>query len=56
MIKRDSISPFFVEVYSEHPKKIYETSKIIYNHIGEIWSIALSDMNDYKVSNNKGYR
>ena len=34
----------------------YPTNQIIYNHIGEIWSIDLADMNDYKISNNKSYR
>ena len=27
-----------------------------YNHNDEIWSIHLTDMSDYKVSNNKGFR
>ena len=34
----------------------YETNKIIYNHIDEIWSIDLADMIEYKISNNKGFR
>ena len=33
--------------------KNYETNKIVYNHIDEIWSIDLADMIDYKTSNNK---
>ena len=36
--------------------KNYETNKIVYNHIDEIWSIDLADMTDYKTSNNKDYR
>ena len=41
--------------YSTSPEKNYETNKIIYNHIDEIWSIDLADMIDYKISN-KGFR
>ena len=56
MSKKDNIKTFIDEIYSKPPKKNYETNKIIYNHIDEIWSIHLADMIDYKVSNNKGYR
>ena len=41
--------------YSTSPEKNYETNKIIYNHIDEIWSFDLADMIDYKISN-KGFR
>ena len=34
----------------------YETKKIIYYHIDEIWSIDLADMIDYKILNKKGFR
>ena len=34
----------------------YETNKIMYNHIDQVWSIDLADMSDYKNSNNKGFR
>ena len=37
-------------------EKNYETNKIIYNHIDEIWSIDLADMLVYKISDNKGFR
>ena len=47
---------FIDEIYSKPPRKNYETNKIVYNHIDEIWSIDLADMIDYKTSNNKGYR
>ena len=56
MSKKDNIKTFIDEIYSKPPKKNYETNKIIYNHIDEIWSIHLAEMIDYKVSNNKGYR
>ena len=56
MFKKDNIKTFIDEIYSTPPKKKYETNKIIYNHIDEIWSIALADMIDYKTSNNKGFR
>ena len=56
MIKKDLTKIFIDELYSTPPKKNYETNKIVYNHIDEIWSIDLADMIDYKISNNKGYR
>ena len=56
MVTRDLVKIFIDEIYSKPPKKNYETNKIIYNHIDEIWSIDLADMIDYKISNNKGYR
>ena len=56
MIKRDLIKVFIDEIYSTPPTKNYETNKIIYNQIGEIWSNDLADMIDYKTSNNKGFR
>ena len=56
MVRRDKGKIFIDEIYSEAPKKNYETNKIVYNHIDEIWSIGLADFSDYKVSNNKGFR
>ena len=56
MIKKDLTKIFIDEIYSKAPKKNYETNKITYNHIDEIWSIDLADFSDYKTSNNKGYR
>ena len=56
MIKKDLTKIFIDEIYSKAPKKNYETNKITYNHIDEIWSIDLADFSDYKISNNKNYR
>ena len=55
MIKRNLIKIFIDEMYSKPPKK-NETNKAIYNHIDEIRSIDLSDMVDYKISKNRGFR
>ena len=55
-MKKDLTKRFIDEIYSKAPKKNYETNKIIYNHIDDIWSIDLADMIDYKISNNKGFR
>ena len=46
---------FIDEIYSKPAKKNYETNKLIYNHIDEIWNIDLADMIDDKISNNKGF-
>ena len=56
MINKDLTETFIDEIYSKAPKKNYETNKITYNHIDEIWSIDLADFSDYKISNNKNYR
>ena len=56
MINKDLIKIFTDEIYSKAPKKIYETNKITYNHIDEIWTLDLADMIDYKISINKGLR
>ena len=55
-MKRDLIKIFIDEIYSKPSEKNYETNKIIYNHIDEIWSIDVADFSDYKISNNKGFR
>ena len=55
-MKKDITKIFVVELYSTPPGKNYPTSKLIYDHIDEIWSIDLADMIDYKISNNKNYR
>ena len=55
-MKKNLSKIFINEIYSKAPKKNYETNKIVYNHIDEIWSIDLIDMIDYEISNNKGYR
>ena len=49
MKKIDLTRKFFDEIYIKVPKKNYETNKIFYNHIDEIWSIDLVDMIDYKI-------
>ena len=56
MIKKDLFKIFIDEIYSSPPKKFYETNKITYNYIDEIWSVDLADMIDYKIANNKGFR
>ena len=55
-MKKDLTKIFIDEIYGKPPKRNYETNKIVYNHIDEIWSIDLADMIDYKISNNKGFR
>ena len=55
-MKKDLTKIFIDEIYSSPPKENYETNKVIYNHIDEIWSIDLADMIDYKISNKKGFR
>ena len=53
---RDLTNIFIDEIYSKPPKKNYETIKIIYNHIDEIWSIDPMDVSDYNISNHIGCR
>ena len=48
-MKRDTTKIFLDKIYSTPPKRNYETNKIFYNHIDEIWSIDLADMIDYKI-------
>ena len=55
-MKKDLTEIFIDEIYSKPTNKNYETNKILYNHIDEVWSIDLTDMIDYKILNNKGYR
>ena len=55
MSKKDLTRMFIDEIYFKPPKKNYLTSKVVYNHIDEIWIIDLADMIDYKISN-KGFR
>ena len=55
-MKKELFKSFINDKYSKPPKKNYETNKIIYNHIDEIWSIDLADFSDYKISTNNGYR
>ena len=55
-MKKDLTRIFINEIYSKPLKKNYETNKIIFNHIVEIWSFDLAEMIDYKTSNIKGFR
>ena len=55
-MKRDLTKIFINEIYSKPPRKNFETNKILYNYIDEIWSIDLVDMIDCKTSNNKVFR
>ena len=55
-MKRDLTKIFIDEIHSTPPRKNYQTNKIVFNHIDEIWSIDLADMIDYKISNNRGFR
>ena len=55
-MKQDLIKIFIDAIYSKPPMRNYETNKITYNNINEIWSIELADMIDYKTSNIKGFR
>ena len=54
--KRDFIKIFVDEIFNRSPTRKYPTNKTIYNHIDEKWSINLADMNDYRISNNRGSR
>ena len=56
MSNKDLTESFIDEIFSKPPMRNYPTNKIVYNHIDEIWSIDLTDMIDYKISNNKGFR
>ena len=55
-MKKDLTKIFIDEINSKPQMRNYPTSKIIFNHINEIWSIDLADMIDHKTSNNEGYR
>ena len=55
-MKKDLLRFSFDDLYSKPPGKNFETNKIKYKNIDEIWGIDLADMIDYKNSNNKGYR
>ena len=47
---------FFGEIYSYPAIKTYQTIKILYNIIDEMWNIKLMVMSDYQSSNNEGFR
>ena len=56
MIKKDTIKIFIDEIYSNPPRKIYPTNKIMIKSIDNTWSSDLIDMNDYGPKNNRSYR
>ena len=51
-----NIKIFINEIYSKSPKKNYATNKTDVYHIDDIWSLDISDLKDYGVENNRGYR
>ena len=56
-LNEEALTKIFInEIYSIPPRKNYPTNKIVYNHIDDIWSIDLTDMMGYKISNNKGFK
>ena len=55
-MKKDLTKIFLDEIYFFPSKKNYETNKVVYNHIDEIWSIDLTHMIHFKISNNKRCR
>ena len=55
-MKRNPANIFFDKIKNEAPKKNYETNKLKYEHIDEIWNTDLADMIDYKTSSTKGYQ
>ena len=55
MAKRDLTKIIIDEVYSKSPNRCFETNKIIYNHINEIWIIELAYFSDYKTLNIKRF-
>ena len=56
MSKKDLITTFIDEIYSNPPKKNYLTNKTTVKHIDDTWSADLLDMIDYRTKNNNGYR
>ena len=51
-----NIKIFINEIYSEAPKKNYDTNKTDEYYIDDIWSLDILDLKDYGPENNKGYR
>ena len=54
-MKRDLTKIFIDERYSTLPRKNYPTNKKFYKYIDESRSIGLTDMIEYKISNDKGF-
>ena len=55
MIQKELIETFIDEIYSNSPKKNYETIETITNHIDRTCSLVFADFSDCKSSNSKGY-
>ena len=55
-MKKDLTKNFIDEIYSSPPENNYPTNKTIIKSIDDSWSSDLSDINEYGVKNNKGYR
>ena len=55
-MKRVITKTIIAEYYAAPPRKNYSTNKVLYNHIDEIWSIALADFSNHETLNNKGFR
>ena len=55
-MKEDLTKIFIDEIYSKPPLRKISTNKVMYKHFDEKGSIDSSDMIDYKISNNKGFR
>ena len=53
---RKNIKIFINEIYSKPPKKNYPTNKTDVYHIDDIWSLAILDLKDFGLENNRGYR
>ena len=51
-----NIKIFINEIYSEPPKKNYDTNKTDVYHIDDTWSVDILDLKDYGPENNRGYR
>ena len=54
-MSRKTIKIFVNEIYSEPLKKIVTNKTDVYK-IDDIWSLDISDLNDYGPENNRGYR
>ena len=51
-----AIKIFISEIYSNGPKKKYNTNKTDVCHIDDIWSLDILDLKDYGPENSRGYR
>ena len=53
---KKSIKIFINEINSKAPKKNYATNKTDVYHIDDIWSLDISNLEDYGPENNRGCR